>query len=140
MAFGAALGRLLVDHGRTLSSPLLFGHRPIADDVSAEDVIDVLHVAPVLGISVLQPEHAARWIWWTVLDVVNDNRLLRTSENLHCIVVIAVGALIERTLNASHLMAGRPPPVRKGPTPGGAVGWGNHARSMGELEEAFPGV
>jgi len=36
---------------------------------------------------------------------------------------------------------GRAPPwSEKGPTPAGAVGWGYHARSMGELEEAFPGV
>jgi hypothetical protein len=33
-----------------------------------------------------------------------------------------------------------PRPGPKGPTPGGAGGWGNHAHSMGELEEAFPGV
>ena len=38
-----------------------------------------------------------------MLGVVNNNRLLRTSrhEDLHRLIVIAVGALVERTLNAS---------------------------------------
>jgi hypothetical protein len=39
---------------------------------------------------------------WNVLHVVNNNRLFAPSrhENLHRIVVIAVGALVQRALNA----------------------------------------
>jgi hypothetical protein len=32
------------------------------------------------------------------------------------------------------------PGAKKRPTPGGAEGWGGHARLMSELEEAFPSV
>jgi len=31
------------------------GHRTIADDVFAEHVVDVLHVTPILRISILKP-------------------------------------------------------------------------------------
>ena len=32
------------------------------------------------------------------------------------------------------------PGAKKRPTPGGAEGWGGHARLMSELEGPFPGV
>ena len=48
-----------VDHRSTLSSPFLFGHRLVADDVLAQHVLELLAVAPMLGISVLsQKMHA----------------------------------------------------------------------------------
>jgi hypothetical protein len=54
-----------------------------------------------------------------------------------------VDSIFEFLEGARHaaLEALRPPPwSKKRPTPGGAGGWGYHARSMGELEEALPGV
>jgi hypothetical protein len=51
--------RLGVDHGRTLPGPFLFGHRPIADHVLAQQrARELLAVYPVLRIAVLQPEDA----------------------------------------------------------------------------------
>jgi hypothetical protein len=54
----------------------------------------------MLGIAVLQPNKRSANIWWTMLGVMNDHRLLGTSrhEDLDGIIVIAVGALVERAL------------------------------------------
>ena len=48
----------LVDDGGALSCPLLRCHWPVADDVLAQHVLELLAVAPMLGISVLEPEDA----------------------------------------------------------------------------------
>jgi hypothetical protein len=97
------LDSLLVDHSRALGGPLLFGHRSITDDVLAEDVLDILHVTPALWITVLQPNKRRTNIRWAMLDVMHDDGLFAPSwhENFHSVIVIAVGALIERALNAS---------------------------------------
>ena len=58
-----------VDHVGSLARPLLFRHRRIADDVLPEHVRDILHVAPVLRVAVLQPEDARRDVGRHVLDV-----------------------------------------------------------------------
>ena len=57
---------------------------------------------PVLRISVLQPNKRGADVRMTVLGVVNNNWLFAPSwhEDLDSVIVIAVGALIERTLNA----------------------------------------
>ena len=57
-------------------------------------MFNVLHITPALGISVLQPNKCSANVRRTVLGVVNDHRLLRTSwhEDFDGIVVIAVGA------------------------------------------------
>jgi hypothetical protein len=96
------LDDLLVDDRRTLRGPLLWGHGMIRDQILAEEVIDVLHITPTLGISVLQPDERGCYVRWTMLDVVNNNRLLGSSrhENFDGLVVIAVGALVERALDA----------------------------------------
>jgi len=38
----------------------LFAHRRVADDVLPEQVRDVLHIAPVLRVAVLQPKNTRR--------------------------------------------------------------------------------
>jgi hypothetical protein len=87
---------------RSLGCPFFHSHRTITDDVLAHHMLDVLHIAPTLGISVLQPNKRSPDVWWTVLDVVNNNWLFAPSwhEDLHGFVVIAVGALVERALDA----------------------------------------
>jgi hypothetical protein len=87
----------LVDDGGALLGPLLDSHRLVRDDVLAQHMLDVLHITPTFGITVLQPNKRRSDIRWTMLDVVNNNRLLRTSrhEDLDGFVVIAVGALVE---------------------------------------------
>ena len=57
-------------------------------------MFNVLHITPALGISLLQPNKCSANVRRTVLGVVNDHRLLRTSwhEDFDGIVVIAVGA------------------------------------------------
>ena len=67
--------------------------------------LDDLRVAPTFRISVLQPNKCCTDIRWTVLDVVHDDRLFAPSwhKNFRCFVVIAVGALIERALNAYRI-------------------------------------
>jgi hypothetical protein len=92
----------LVDDSRSLGGPLLGCHQPIADDVLAHDMLDVLHIAPALGISVLQPNKRRANIRRAMLGVVNNNWLLRTSrhEDLDRVVTVAVGTLAERALNA----------------------------------------
>jgi hypothetical protein len=45
----------LVDDGRSLCCPLFCCHWVIADDVLAQGMLDVLHVAPAIWISVLEP-------------------------------------------------------------------------------------
>jgi hypothetical protein len=49
-------------------------------------------------------------------------------------------ALGKQATFASVMAVALPPGAKKRPTPGGAGGWGYHARSMGELKEAFPDV
>jgi hypothetical protein len=58
----------------------------------------------VLRISVLQPNKRSTDVRWTMLGVVNDHWLLRAGwhEDFDGIVVIAVGALVERALDASN--------------------------------------
>jgi hypothetical protein len=87
---------------RWLCCPLLGCHRSIADDVLAHDMLNVLNVAPALGIAVLQPNKRSTNVRRTMLHVVNDNWLLRTSrhEDLDGVVTVAVGTLVERALNA----------------------------------------
>jgi hypothetical protein len=71
----------------------------------------------VLRIAVLQPEDARGHIGRNVLDVrrVHGLRAVRRHEDLHGFVVIAVGALVERTLDAFV------PPVEKIATLASAV-------------------
>jgi hypothetical protein len=103
---GCCRGNRIVDHlvadGRSLGGPLLGCHRSIADDVLAEDMLDVLNIAPVLGITVLQPNKRSGDVGRAVLGVVNNNGLFAPGrhEDLDRFVVIAVGALVERALNA----------------------------------------
>jgi len=47
----------------------------IADDVLAEHVLDVLYVAPVIRIAVLQPNKRSADVRRTVLNVMHDNWL-----------------------------------------------------------------
>jgi hypothetical protein len=86
---------------RSSCSPFFLGHWSIADDVLAEHMLDVLHIAPAIWIAVLQPNKSSSDIGRQMFGVMNDNRLLRTSwhEDLARIIVIAVGALVERALN-----------------------------------------
>jgi hypothetical protein len=65
-------------------------------------VRDVLHVAPVPWISVLEPEDTRRDIGRHVLDERRVHRFCSISrhEDLHRFVVIAVGTVVERTLDA----------------------------------------
>jgi hypothetical protein len=65
-------------------------------------MFNVLHVTPALGISVLQPNKRSADVRRTVLGVVNDHRLFGTSrhEDLDRVVTVAVGALVERALDA----------------------------------------
>jgi hypothetical protein len=62
-----------------------------------------------LGITVLQPNKCRTNIGRTMLGVVHDDRLFGTSrhEDLDGIVVIAVGALVERALDASPSASSR---------------------------------
>jgi type I restriction enzyme M protein len=92
----------LVDDRRSLGRPLLDRHRPVRDDVLAHHMLDVLYIAPVLGITVLQPNKRSTNIRRTMLHVVNNNWLLRTSrhEDLDGVVTVTIGTLIERALNA----------------------------------------
>jgi hypothetical protein len=82
-----------------LSQPMTLARRKrIGASGFAQHVIDILNIAPVFGIAVLQPEDAGSNIRRHVFDVVHDDRLFGTGrhEDLHCIVVIAVGSLVER--------------------------------------------
>jgi hypothetical protein len=65
-------------------------------------MLDVLCVTPALWIAVLQPDKRGSNIGWTMLDVVHDHWLFVPSrhEDFDSIIAIAVGALVERTLNA----------------------------------------
>jgi len=74
----------------------------IADEVLAEDMLDVLNVTPTIGISVLQLNKRRGDVGRTVHGVVNNNGLFAPGrhEDFHGIVVIAVGALKEGMLNA----------------------------------------
>ena len=69
-------------------------------------MFDVLDIAPALGIAVLQPNKRSSNIGWTMLGVMDDDSLFAPSrhEDLHGIIVIAVGALVERALNASRMI------------------------------------
>jgi hypothetical protein len=62
------LGRLTVDHGRSLPDPLLLGHRLVADHVLAGDVLDLPGVAPVSRVAVLEPEDLSRDVRRHALD------------------------------------------------------------------------
>jgi hypothetical protein len=59
----------------TLGSPLLLGHRSVADDVLAEHVLNVLCITPTFGITVLQPNKRRANIGRAMLGVVNNNGL-----------------------------------------------------------------
>jgi hypothetical protein len=59
------MGNFIVGHRRALSSPLFLAHRPVADQIPAEHVLDPLTVTPVLRVAVLEPKDAGR-------DVGND--------------------------------------------------------------------
>jgi len=67
-------------------------------------MLNVLDVAPVLGISVLQPDEGSSDVSWDVFGVVDNDRLLRAGwhEDFDGIVVIAEAALVERALDASE--------------------------------------
>jgi hypothetical protein len=101
------LDDLLINDPSSLPGPFFLGHRSIADDVLAEHVIDVLHVAPVIWISILQPEHASCDVRWHVLDVVNNNGLFAPGghEDLDGFIVIAIRTLVQRSLNANSSRA-----------------------------------
>ena len=91
--------------------------------------------------SLLDPDHCGVSICARKLMPLFDHNIIRSLPCSANGMLEADAARIEFTERPITLMAGRPPPwSEKRPTPGGAVGWGNHARSMGELEEAFPGV
>ena len=68
-------------------------------------MLDVLNVTPTLWITVLQPNKRSADVRRTVLGVVNDHRLFAPGrhEDFDGIVVIAVGALVERALDAGDL-------------------------------------
>ena len=59
-------------------------------------------IAPPLGIAILQPDKCSADVWWAMLGVVNNDRLFAPGwhEDFHCSVVIAVGALVQRALDA----------------------------------------
>jgi hypothetical protein len=59
----------------SLDSPLLFSHWPVADDVLADRVLDLLCVTPAFRIAVLQPDKRSADVGRAMLDVVNDDRL-----------------------------------------------------------------
>jgi hypothetical protein len=65
-------------------------------------VFHILDVTPAIGISALQPNKRSADIRWAVLGAVNNNWLFAPGrrKDLDGFIVIAVGALIERTLNA----------------------------------------
>jgi hypothetical protein len=86
----------VVNDGRALCSPLLFGHRAIADDVLAQYVLKLLRVTPVLRVAVLQPEDRRSDVRWHVIDILSVHRLLTLSghEDLDRVVVMAVGTLV----------------------------------------------
>ena len=90
-------------HGMLKGPARFLCHRSIADDVLAHDMLDVLHVAPTLGIAVLQPNKRSSDVGRTMLDVVHDNGLFAPGrhEDLDRVVTVAVGALVERSLNAA---------------------------------------
>ena len=90
----------LVDDGGSSSRPLFHRHGLVADDVLAHHMFNVLDVTPVLSVAVLQPNKR------NVFGVVDNDRLFSFSrhEDLDGIIVIAVGALIERALNAYQSM------------------------------------
>jgi hypothetical protein len=103
--FDSGAGQLLddfVDHYGPLRSPLLDCHRSIADDVLAEDVLDVLHVTPALWISVLEPDEGGTDVGRAMLGVVHDNRLFVPSrhEDFDRFIVIAEATLVQRALPA----------------------------------------
>ena len=75
------LDRLLVDHCRALSSPLLFGHRLIADDVPAEHVLELLAVSADARDICSSPEDARRDIGRHVLDVRHSVSCASLSQN-----------------------------------------------------------
>jgi hypothetical protein len=66
------------------------------------------HVAPAFGISVLQPNESSADVGRAVPGVVNHDRLFAPSwhEDFHSSVVIALGPLVQRALNASELVEG----------------------------------
>jgi hypothetical protein len=70
-------------------------------------MLDVLHVAPTLGISVLEPDECSSNVARAMLGVVHDDRLFAPSrhEDLNGVIVIAIGALVERALSATRLTA-----------------------------------
>ena len=71
-------------------------------------MIDILNIAPILGVSVLQPEDAGSNIRRHVFDVLHDDRLFGAGrrEDRHCIMAIAVGSLVERARRA-HIRSPR---------------------------------
>jgi hypothetical protein len=94
--------RLLVKHSGSLLRPLLLGHRLIGNNIFSEHVLELLAVAPVLWIAIFAPKDCGSDIRRNVLDILGVYGFLavRRHENLHRLVVIADGAMIERTHDA----------------------------------------
>jgi hypothetical protein len=61
--------RVIVNHRGTLARPLLLGHRPIADQILAQHVLELLAVAPVLPVSVLESENSGSDIGHDVFTI-----------------------------------------------------------------------
>jgi hypothetical protein len=57
------------DHVSSLARPLLLGHRLVADDVLAQDMLELLRVAPVLWIAIFEPVDSGCRIRRDMLDV-----------------------------------------------------------------------
>jgi hypothetical protein len=57
----------------------------------AQHVLDVLYIAPAIGIAILQPDECSADVWWTMLGVVNDDRLFAPSrhENFDSLIVMS---------------------------------------------------
>ena len=98
---GNAIVDHLVDDSGSSRLPFFERHRLVADDVLAEHVLDVLHIARTIRITVLQPNKRSADVRRTVLNVMHDNWLFAPGrhEDLDRLVVIPIGALIERALN-----------------------------------------
>ena len=94
MATGSRLG---INHRGALLGPFIIAHRSIGDNVFAQHVIDILNIAPVLRVPVLQLENSCSNIGRHMLDIVHDDGLFGAGrhEDLDGVVVIAISALVE---------------------------------------------
>ena len=106
----------------------------------SERAIDLLPTvraaAPVLGISVFQPNERSTNIWRTVLGVVNGDRLFAASrhEDLDSFIVIAEAALVQRALDANASLD-----LRRG-LPPDRLPWLKHAEIASKLFDIFAKV